>query len=896
MSDDDAPGPWSAQDAILSRASGSSFKRVDLHVHTPGSQDMADKWRASGPDDVVRLALAAGLDVIAVTDHNSVEWCERVMHAAAGTGLSVLPGVEISTSEGHVLAVFHPGAPISEVRDLLVRAGISAADAGNLNALTNLRIDDVADQIEKAGGVAIAAHLDGPKGFWTLTAPTGVRRQQIHACSSIRAFELHDPALAEQLWDGSIDGYPRQVPSVQGSDCWPEHGDAHQLDAIGRRHCLLRLDEVSIHAIRQALADPELRLRPKDELPLGPRALIEGLAVSGGFLDGAIFRFNRGVSCLIGGTGAGKSLTLELIRFVLDQEVNPNVLSQIARETADVLAFGLGNSATVRVLLRKDNALYLAERTWLDGRGLGPVVSRVDGADLSRLDDVHIPSFFPIKAFSQGEIIEYAREPLARLSLVDDLLDLNQERSDLVEIRGKLRRNATEWIETRRELASAREDLRDLPGVQERIGRLASFLEDPRIRAHDGWYAERAVLDEVSHELDQARASLESAGLSLVRPNLSEVATTPRAKAVTELAALLDEADEAMARHRSEAASELEVITRRFADGRAEWQQEFDAAERTHQALLAEMDKDGVGRKALHEQLTTLREQERRLSTVARSLDYELEPHLKRIESDRDTLLTELAGARRKIRDKRKAKAQELTSRLDRKVVISIRAEGDGRAQRDQLNALRVGSRLYEQDIDAMVATLHPIPLVKSLLNGDYETLATLSGLDAHDFEKFMDTVVERGRMDELLELQTTDREDVVRIRFEVDREYRELEALAHGQKCTVVLMVSMAEGESPLLVDQPEDALHAPWIEDYIVSSLRGDRDRRQCLFATRSANVLVSADAEQVIGMKATANKGWIEETGGLDRFETRALVLYHVEGGEKAFLRRHGKYAIP
>jgi hypothetical protein len=259
---------------------------------------------------------------------------------------------------------------------------------------------------------------------------------------------------------------------------------------------------------------------------------------------------------------------------------------------------------------------------------------------------------------------------------------------------------------------------------------------------------------------------------------------------------------------------------------------------------------------------------------------------MKRIEENREGLLTRLGQIRRQVRDKRRAKAQELSNRLNRKVVISIKPEGDGRAQKDRLNNIRVGSRLRDSDIEAMVATLHPIPLVKSLLNGDWETLAGLSGLEAHDFERLMETVTERARMEELLDLQTVDREDVVRIRFEVDQEYRELEALAHGQKCTVVLMVSMAERESPMLVDQPEDALHAPWIEDYVVSSLRSDRDRRQCLFATRSANVLVSADAEQIIGMKATANEGWVEKTGGLDRFETRTLVLYHVEGGEEPF----------
>jgi hypothetical protein len=370
---------------------------------------------------------------------------------------------------------------------------------------------------------------------------------------------------------------------------------------------------------------------------------------------------------------------------------------------------------------------------------------------------------------------------------------------------------------------------------------------------------------------------------------------TPNVDSVRNLAGLVDETSQVIERLRASSLAEIDEIQKKFDVGLKEWQEAFEAAESKHQLMLAELDKDGVGRKALQAQLTSLRAQHRRLSNLSRFVDTEAGPRLKAIEDAREALLTTLGQHRRQIRDKRRAKAEEVSDRLNRNVVISITTEGDGRAQRDKLNTIKVGSRLNDQDIDAMVLHLHPIPLVRSLLGEDYDTLADLSGLSAHHFERLMETIREQGRLEELLDLQTVDREDVVKIRFQVENTYRDLEALAHGQKCTVVLMVAMAEGESPILVDQPEDALHAPWIEENIVSSLRADRDRRQCLFATRSANVLVSADAEQVIGMKSTADRGWVEETGGLDRFETRTLVLYHVEGGEGPFRRRHGKYAI-
>ena len=167
--------------------------------------------------------------------------------------------------------------------------------------------------------------------------------------------------------------------------------------------------------------------------------------------------------------------------------------------------------------------------------------------------------------------------------------------------------------------------------------------------------------------------------------------------------------------------------------------------------------------------------------------------------------------------------------------------------------------------------------------------------MPAETLAKFHENLKDRDRVQDLYRTQLLDVEDVVRIQFAVEGQtYRHIEDLAHGQKCTVVLMVALAEGDFPLLVDQPEDALHAPWIEDYIVSALRRRRGDRQSIFATRSANVLVSADAEQIIALKADAAHSTVIDSGSLDHFETRDLVLYHVEGGEAPFRRRQQKYA--
>jgi DNA repair ATPase RecN len=50
--------------------------------------------------------------------------------------------------------------------------------------------------------------------------------------------------------------------------------------------------------------------------------IIRSVKITGGFLDGHTFHFSPDLNCLLGGTGAGKSLLIEIIRFALDQQTS----------------------------------------------------------------------------------------------------------------------------------------------------------------------------------------------------------------------------------------------------------------------------------------------------------------------------------------------------------------------------------------------------------------------------------------------------------------------------------------------------------------------------------------------------------------------------------------------
>jgi hypothetical protein len=269
---------------------------------------------------------------------------------------------------------------------------------------------------------------------------------------------------------------------------------------------------------------------------------------------------------------------------------------------------------------------------------------------------------------------------------------------------------------------------------------------------------------------------------------------------------------------------------------------------------------------------------------------------LQTLQKERDQLLNKLQGERKAIRQKREQKAKELTDSLGHRVKIGVKADEEGADFTEALQKLKVGSYLRDDHVAQMADKTHPVPFVKHLLAAEFDRLEEKTGIDKSDFEKLREVVLEGNRLADLYELQIVDVEDRIDISLEVaGGDYRDLENLAHGQKCTVILSIAMAEGNFPLIADQPEDALHAKFIQDHIVETLRSRRGMRQYIFATRNANVLVSGDAEQVFVLDSDASQGRIERKGSIDRLTTRQLILLNLEGGKEAFALRSRKYGI-
>ena len=114
------------------------------------------------------------------------------------------------------------------------------------------------------------------------------------------------------------------------------------------------------------------------------------------------------------------------------------------------------------------------------------------------------------------------------------------------------------------------------------------------------------------------------------------------------------------------------------------------------------------------------------------------------------------------------------------------------------------------------------------------------------------------------------------------------------GQKGTVLLKLFLAEGDYPLIVDQPEESLDNKFIYSELVVAFREAKKKRQIIIATNNANLVVNTDAEQIIVAEFENNK-ISYKLGALEDLKIRKDIMPILEGGKEAFKKREEKYGI-
>ncbi len=174
---------------------------ADLHIHTIHSSD----GTSSVPAVLKYVADKTDLDVIAITDHDNMDGVNEALELAPAYGLEIIPGSEVSTRDGHLLALFihHP-----------IPMGMSLVDT----------VLAAAEQ----GGICVAAHPMA-MGVHSLKISVILDALQIpEVCDSLAGIETYNGGLVYTRNSAVCEAISRLLPLAQMGN-----SDAHILKTIG---------------------------------------------------------------------------------------------------------------------------------------------------------------------------------------------------------------------------------------------------------------------------------------------------------------------------------------------------------------------------------------------------------------------------------------------------------------------------------------------------------------------------------------------------------------------------------------------------------------------------------------------------------------------------------------
>lgn len=225
----------------------------DLHLHSClspcGDMDMT-------PNNIVNMAKILGLDVIALTDHNTSLNCKAAMEVGKEIGLLVIPGMELTTSEDiHAVCLFptlekaigwseyvdERRIKIKNKAEIYGRQVIMNnrdEEIGEIEALllpsSNISIMEAYSKVKEFGGICYPAHID--RDSYSILSVLG----EIDEYCGFRTAELADKSKESEL---------KELHPVLNNMKIVTSSDAHYLENMKEAENFLELDELSAEAL-----------------------------------------------------------------------------------------------------------------------------------------------------------------------------------------------------------------------------------------------------------------------------------------------------------------------------------------------------------------------------------------------------------------------------------------------------------------------------------------------------------------------------------------------------------------------------------------------------------------------------------------------------------------------
>ena len=924
--------------SVLTEFPGSRWWRVDIHNHTPASSDYdAAEAATLTPRDWLLAYMRAGVDAVTVTDHNCSDWIDRLQNELVELSaerpdgyraMVLFPGVEVSTQDGlHILGVFAPGTSKATL-DGLLQGRLTGWDIRKRNAEQQCGESavQVMTAIHDKHGLAIPAHADKESGVLFGQQQADGRfvprmgGRSIDAVLDLAdAVELHNPAsLAAQHFASQL--VKRQLAVVAGSDA------PHHTRNAGRRCCWVKMSSPTGPGLRLALMDPEsaVRLDPQENPQPAPRRWIRQLSIENLNLRRAhsgplMLHFNPAYNAVIGGRGSGKSTVVECLRLALGRDAELRDVGDVGRSFASFRALyqsrdkpGMMMPDTrliAEVVVGEGDQAEQLRYQWTPGpNGAGLLsVQRLNGGQWlgTGLSAEQARAAFPARIYSQKQVLALADQPQALLRLIDEAL--RRDGQTFLALRSGL-------MDARRRLRALRAELARKPALElahDQARRKAVVFANanfgPLLKDYQRATQQQRAMDDfqllLARDVAGLRQALEDTG-HLTETELTGFDVQTEAEREARLGAMALRQQLSTQRQMiAQAVDGMELALAQALQTRAAggWWQVAQAHVDAYRTEMLRLKAEGVESaqaaaeavaavERLGKDLEALATCQRQLAAAelaVQSAETDLSNERSRLTELRRNHVERLIAGNVNLRVQLRSMAHAAGAAEELKGILKLRnaqwgnvwVDGDGDAQPSGF--------LWDatRSDDACPVADRLLSMKRALESGSKTVLATslhgqlLSRLNELPPEAF----------DELAGWFPED-EVLLDYRPASDRPFQSMARASAGQRAAAMLSFLLADGDDPLVLDQPEDDLDNALVSALVVSQLRHNKSRRQVIVVTHNANIVVNGDADLVVCMQFAGGQIVDPLCGGLQETEIRQRICDVMEGGRAAFQQRY------
>lgn len=877
---------------------GALFYKADLHIHSygvgTGSFDVNDTTNT--PQAIVDLAITKGLKLISITDHN--QWLNSLVaiQYAVGKEILVVPGIEVSTTQGHLLLYF-------ETAELLQQFyGSLTFDADK--SICNQSIVECLQRAEQLGGIGVLAHITLDSGFEKTIGRFGPHMEAIFQSRCLMGLEitrkedafLYTDADANsehkhllEIWRGVNDNkLHRDFAKLMSSD-------SHELAKLGsnidgnNRLTRIKMSSLTFRSFKLALMSSESRVRLEDYLP-EMRPIITHVKLEGELLDGVDVELSPNLTCIIGSRGAGKSTLLESIRE------------------------STGNESRSKL---RDSEVWPQSITldYIDETGQHIQMQRdKNSMVVNRTDPAQGITVIPIESYGQGDTantIQHSDEnPQVIIDFLDSFLNLSALKLQDDQYVEQLRSNQSEMNKLRINLIALPAAQKNLENEKAKLKKLEQTKAADIVKYHNALIQERELRTSLIGDLKQ-----------LVK-TYSDILTN---RDVFDKVAAISEDNIVVGK---DFFANVKAIVDSFAGIVATKSQELkDALKQKVDELNVQLKAWNNKEKEIQDKIDAKKEELTKqgipfdlgqINQISKDIvDYEKtvkklledQKKLKELQTARRGLITARLDNKKEITRKHLFFANKINKDLRNSVddfFITVKYQ-EGLYSPEFADSLKqmMGWRTSQVPKASIIAQSITITdFVNAVVKNDFSPLQAIQYdgsrlLNDSEIAIIFQTLRQDNQYESLECLRFDDFPQIVVTKYMDNGGTRvsvtkRISQLSLGQQQSVLLgILLLSDSSRPLLIDQPEDNLDSEFIYKTIVSTLRKIKEHRQVIVVTHNPNIAVLGDAELIIPLKSTNSKAMIMSPGSIDDANTVKLCCQILEGGESAFKQRQKIY---